>query len=519
MTSRKVLGGVTLVALGAAGTFAATHLKVSWGPAANASPAAGVVAAEAKSALPPPSPAQLSDARMLGRTFAQVASQVGPSVVRISTAKVEKMPRGGNNPFRFFFGPGGPGGGGGGMSPFGDDDGDDEGTSMPGRKARGTGSGVVIDTKGFILTNNHVAGDADELKVTFQDGKTLPAKVVGTDPRTDLAIIKVDPGSYTLKAATLGDSDKLQVGEWVMAIGNPFGLDHTVTVGVLSAKNRGGLGKTQYEDFLQTDASINPGNSGGPLVNVDGEVIGINTAILGPGGNIGIGFAVPTSMAKPIAEQLIANGKVRRPYLGILMQDLTPELSKSMGKAPEKGALVSNIQPGSPADKAGVKAGDVIVSVDGKPVDGSKAVQRTVLTKKIGQKIDVAVWRDGKQVTLAATTSELPDDTGGGKGGPAGGRDKESPKAKLGIALQSLTPDLAEQLGVGRGLKGAVITSVREGSPAQEAGLRQGDVVVEVDRRPVANADDAVKALQGQRTGGHLVRIQRGEGALYVTLP
>jgi serine protease Do len=509
MTGRKIVGGVTLVALGAAGTFAATHLKVSWGPAAEAAP---VVVAEAKSALPPPSPAQVSDARMLGRTFAQVASQVGPSVVSIQMTKVQKMPRGmTGNPFRFFFGPG-PG------SPFGGDDDDDDAPQMPGRKQRGAGSGVVIDARGYILTNNHVAGDADELKVTFQDGKTLPAKVVGADPRTDLAVIKVEPGDYKLKAATLGDSEKVQVGEFVMAIGNPFGLDHTVTIGVLSAKNRGGLGKTQYEDFLQTDASINPGNSGGPLVNVDGEVIGINTAILGPGGNIGIGFAVPSSMAKPIADQLIANGKVRRPYLGILMQDLTPELAKSMGKAPEKGAIVSNIQPGSPADKAGVKPGDVIVAVDGQPVDGSKAVQRTVLTKKIGQKVDVQVWRDGKEVKLAATTSELPDDANA-KGGPQGGRDKESPKAKLGIGLQTLTPDLAERLGVGRGVKGAVIASVREGSPAQEAGLREGDVIVEVDRRAVTSADDAVKALRAERTGGHLVRVQRGEGALYVTLP
>jgi len=476
-----VVGGLALVGLGAAAAVAASHVQVHFGPSAQAAP---VVQADVKPALPPPSTQQVTEARTLSRTFAQVASQLSPSVVRIGVTKGGGQQRGmrgrGNpfqgSPFERFFGDDDEGGGLGGPAP----------------KQRGLGSGVVIDKKGYILTNNHVVEDADEVKVTFADGKTVPGKVVGTDPRTDLAVVKVDGVGVT--AAKLGDSDKLQVGEWVIAIGNPFGLDHTVTVGVLSAKNRSNLqGGNHFEDFLQTDASINPGNSGGPLVNLDGEVIGINTMIAGIG--TGIGFAVPSSMAKPITDQLINGGKVRRPYIGIHMQEMTPEMAKSLGKgAPEKGALVAQVEPGSPADKAGARAGDVIVGVNGQGIQASKDVQRAIFGRKVGEKVDVEVWRDGNKVHLAATTQEMPGEeklARGGEGG--GGGERNAQKAKLGLGLSSVTPMLAERLGVDPRTKGAVITSVRDGSPAQEAGLQQGDLVLEVDRRPVQTADDAVK--------------------------
>jgi serine protease Do len=498
--SRKTFFGAGLVAMGAAGAIAATHVHLTWGTPAQAAP---VIIAEAKPALPPPTAAQVADARSLSRTFAQVAAQLSPSVVRISITKTIKTShhgmRGGNpfqgTPFERF---------------FGDEDGED-GREFQGPKQRGTGSGVVIDKKGYILTNNHVVEEADEVKVSFVDGKTVNGKVVGTDPKSDLAVVKVD--GVDVQPAKLGDSEKIAVGEWVMAIGNPFGLDHTVTVGVLSAKNRAGFDSGHYEDFLQTDASINPGNSGGPLVDLDGEVIGINTMIAGIG--TGIGFAVPSSMAKPITEQLIKNGRVRRPFLGVVMQEMTPELSKRIGQgAPEKGALVSQVSPGSPADKAGIKPGDVITGIDKQATNGSKAVQRTVLTKNIGQKVNIDYWRDGKNGSVGTTLAEMP----GEEQKIAHNGDKSSPKAKLGLGLQSLTPDLNERLGVGKGQKGAVVTSVRDGSPAQEAGVQEGDVIVEVDRKPVSTADDAVKLLQADQSGGHLLRIKRRDGALFIVV-
>jgi serine protease Do len=503
---RNFVGGLALVALGATGAFVASNIQVRWGHGASAAP---TVTAEVKATLPPPSREQVADAKMLSRTFAQVAAQVGPSVVRISITKTVKGGGGFHmrgNPFsgtpfeRFFGGPGGPG----------DDDDEENGMQPQGPKQHGMGSGVVIDPKGYILTNNHVVEGADEVKVAFVDGKEVKGKVVGTDPKSDLAVVKVD--GVDVKVARIGDSDKMDVGEYVMAIGNPFGLDHTVTVGVLSAKNRSGFQSGHYEDFLQTDASINPGNSGGPLVNLNGEVIGINTMIAGIG--TGIGFAVPSSMAGPISQQLIKNGKVKRPFLGIAMQDITPEIQKSLGgKAPDKGALVGQITPGSPAEKAGVKPGDVITTVDGKSVDGSKAVQRDVLGKQIGQKIDLGLWRDGKDMHLSATTAELPGEKdlhaqmGGGS----------SPKAKLGIGMQPLTPELAERLGVHQ-KRGVVIASVREGSPAAEAGLREGDVLLEVDRHGVGSPDEAAKLLTVERPGGHLMRVQRGDAAIFVVV-
>jgi serine protease Do len=500
MTSKKkIAGGAALVAVGAAAAVAVTNVQLSWGPRAQAAPP--VVIAETKPALPPPSAAQVADARTLSRTFAQVASQLSPSVVRISITKSGKSMRGrrgmGGNPFQ--------------GTPFERFFGDEDDGQFEGPKQRGTGSGVVIDKKGYILTNNHVVEDADEVKVGFADGKTVSGKVVGTDPKSDLAVVKVD--NVDVQVAKLGDSDKVAVGEWVIAIGNPFGLDHTVTVGVLSAKNRSGFDRGHYEDFLQTDASINPGNSGGPLVDLDGEVIGINTMIAGIG--TGIGFAVPSSMAKPIAEQLIKTGRVRRPFLGVVMQDMNPELSKKLGRgAPEKGALVGQVQPGSPADKAGIKPGDILVDIDKTPVSGSKSVQRTVLGKSIGQKVNIGVWRDGKTMNIATSLAELPGEEklAMQKGGA------NSPKTKLGLGLQSLTPDLTERLGVPKGQKGAVVTSVREGSPAQEAGVQEGDIILEVDRKPIANADDAARLLQSEQAGGHLLRIKRRDGALFIVL-
>ena len=506
MKKRNVVGGLALVSLGAAAAVATSHVQIHW-QAAHAAP---VVQAEVKPALPPPSKEQLSDARMLSRTFSQVAAQLSPSVVRISITKgggngKRSAVHRGNNPFegtpfeRF----------------FGDEDGEGFGGGGPQPKQKGLGSGVVIDKKGYILTNNHVVEDADDVKVSFVDGKTVTGKVVGTDPHTDIAVVKVD--GVSVQPAKLGDSEKLQVGEWVIAIGNPFGLDHTVTVGVVSAKNRSGFqGGGHYEDFLQTDASINPGNSGGPLVNLDGEVIGINTMIAGLG--TGIGFAVPSSIFKNVADQLIHTGKVHRPFIGIRMQDVTPEMARGLGKnAPEKGALVASVDSGTPAEKAGAKPGDVITQINGKAIEGSKDVQRAIYAGHIGQKVDLTLWRDGQTVHITPTTAEMPGDKMASREGAGG--EHGNAKAKLGLGLQSMTPGLAERIGVDPKTKGAVITAVRDGSPAQEAGLQQGDVIVEVDRKPVASADDAVKTLSNDRAGGHLLRVRRGDAALFVVVP
>jgi serine protease Do len=469
-------------------------------------------------APPRPSPAKVAEARDLGSTFAQVASQVSPSVVRISVSKRVA-------PSRRSGGPGAPFGGNPG-NPFGGNpfegspfdrffDNQERGNRERAPRLRGMGSGVVIDDQGHILTNNHVVEDVDEAKVTFIDGKTVAGKVIGTDPKSDLAVIQVSGVSVT--PAKLGNSEKMQVGQWVMAIGNPFGLDHTVTVGVLSAKNRAGFQSGQFEDFLQTDASINPGNSGGPLVNVDGEVIGVNTMIAGIG--TGLGFAVPSSMAQPIADQLIHTGKVTRPFLGIVMQTLTPELRESLGSdAPQRGALVSDVQPGSPAERAGIKPGDIVTSVDGAPVDASQAVQRIILGKKVGQKVELTLWRNGKTVHLAAVTQTLPgSDREEARRAATPDEGEDAGHSKLGLRLQSVTPEVAQRLGVGKDLKGAVVAQVQPDSPAAEAGVQEGDVIVEVDRQPVASATDAARALAA-RSGGHLLRLKRGDGALYVPL-
>ena len=492
MSKKTMLGSVGLMIVGAGAAVAVSHVRVGW-TRSDAAPMTQV-AADVKPALPPPSVTQVSAARSLGRTFAQVAAQLSPSVVRVSVAKTAKQQQVPDQ-LRYFFG--NPEGGGG---------------MGRGQKERGLGSGFVIDKAGYIVTNNHVVEGADEVKVTFVDGKTVPAKVVGTDPKADLAVIKVD-GS-PVAAAKFGDSDAMQVGEWTIAIGNPEGLDHTVTVGVLSAKGRGGFGMTQYEDFLQTDAAINPGNSGGPLIDLDGNVIGINTMIRGVGTSLN--FAIPSSMARPIVEQLIKTGKVRRPYIGIKMQDVTPEMSRTFGaNAPEKGVIVGEVLTGSPADKAGVKAGDVIIRIDGKQIDSSRNMQNTIVGKSIGQKVELAVWRDGREQKLVSTTAEMPGETAPAT--EAASMPVEQ-HGKIGLGLQNLTPQIANELNLPRGLRGAVIGQVRPGSPAEEAGLQRGDVITEIDRHAVSTADEATRALGQQNSNGHLLRVQRGDQSQYVVV-
>ncbi|HKO49639.1 MAG TPA: Do family serine endopeptidase [Polyangiaceae bacterium] len=456
-------------------------------------------AAADSTAQPPPAVPQ---AREVGDAFVEVADRLAPSVVQV-TVRGRARPaagrfRGQGNPFegtpfeRFF---------------------DHFGDSLPREQApaTGMGSGVAIDDQGHILTNNHVVEDAEEVRVKFVDGKELAAKVVGTDPKTDLAVIKVDGKT---QPAAFGDAAKLRVGEWVIAIGNPFGLDHSVTVGVLSAKGRYGFAPGKLEDFLQTDASINPGNSGGPLVNLNGKIIGINTMIAGLG--TGVGFAVSEAIAKPIARQLIEHGTVKRAFIGIVMQSLSPDLRQALGaKAPEKGALVSQVQKDSPAARAGIRVGDIVTRVAGKATEDSRAVQHAVLELKVGEEVQITVWRDGKDLDLKLKTAELPAEATTEGSRSRGNSDREG---KLGIALQTLTPELAERLDLDRSLKGAVITAVRPQSPAARAGLRNGDLIVEVDRTPIANADEAVSRLSAERDGGHLVRVQRADDSIFVVL-
>jgi serine protease Do len=540
---RAVTRSLTLIAVlgwAVAGVGAAYFI---WQNAAHRAPRAlaqqpGPASAPAPSVqeAPPPvmapaAPAPLGGARALSAAFTQVASTLRPAVVRITIEKGSGMrgqPQ--RRQFRVPFG-GGPFGGspfGGspfGGSPFGQPDpfdfrfGDpDDAAPMPRQAPRqsGLGSGVIIDAQGYVLTNNHVIAKADVIKTQLSDGRSFTAKVVGTDPKTDLALIKIE-GAGALPWAKLGNSDQLQVGELVVAIGNPYGLNETVTVGVVSAKGRDHLqGGPVYEDFIQTDATINPGNSGGPLVNLNGEVVGINTAIkLAQFGYTGIGFAIPSNMARNVADQLRTGGRVRRAWLGVNIQNVTPDLAKGLGAgAPATGALIAQVSPESPAEKSGLQAGDVVTAVGSAPVKNSKDLQRMVLDARIGQPLHLLVWRKGQQQTLAVTTGEMPDDEvatrrvgpGGDQGAPA-----------WGLELRNLTPDLQQRYGL-RARAGAVIAQVTPGSPAEEAGLAPGDVIVEVDRRPVRNAAEVGQALKAPGLSAHLVRVQRGDAAIYVML-
>jgi serine protease Do len=410
-------------------------------------------------------------------TFAILAKQVSGAVVNISAEKIvknqmqqflgeaPKRPKGGPAP-ELPFGPEGP------LRDFRDFFDKFFGEMPKSYKARSLGSGFIIDPKGYVVTNNHVVEGADKIKVILVGGKEYQATVKGRDPKTDLALIQIVNPPAEVPFLKMGDSDAIQVGDWVLAVGNPFGLGHTVTQGIISAKGRV-IGAGPYDNFLQTDASINPGNSGGPLLNLKGEVIGINTAILASGQ--GIGFATPSNIAKSIIPQLESKGKVVRGMIGVQVQNVTPELAKSFGMSEPKGALVAQINPDSPADKAGIQRGDIIIEFNGHPINEMNELPRMVADTAPGSKATLKVLREGKEKTLSLTIVELSDEKQAQAKEEGAGE-----KTPLGLEVQNLNPTLAQQFRL-RDTKGVVVVQVESGTPAADAGIRAGDLILEVN--------------------------------------
>jgi serine protease Do len=375
------------------------------------------------------------------------------------------------------------------------------------------GSGFIVSQDGYILTNNHVVEDAEKITVTLLDGRELQAKLIGTDPSTEVAVVKIDANN--LHALEMANSDTLEVGEWVIAIGNPFGLSHTVTAGIVSAKGRSGLGLSTYEDFIQTDAAINPGNSGGPLVDLDGKVVGINTAIVGSSGNIGIGMAIPINMAKNVYDQLVEKGKVVRGFLGVTIQDLTPELAESFKLKDVKGVVVPDVSPDSAAAKAGLKAGDIVTAFDGQPVEKAAEFQRRVAMKKPGSEVEITVLRDGKKHTLTAKLEERPSER------QMAENVKNQTAEKLGLTVQNLTDDLAKQFGF-VGQKGVLVTDIEPGSPAANAGIQPGSLIQQVNRKPVDSVDEFRENVEKSAKDGKvmlLVRYDKSSIFVVLTIP
>ncbi|MGQ9688244.1 MAG: DegQ family serine endoprotease [Desulfobaccales bacterium] len=414
-------------------------------------------------------------------TFAEVAQKFSPAVVNISTQKTFK----GGSSRREFFGPGpmpGPG------EPFWDFF-EKFFPDMPrDRTQQSLGTGFIIDPKGLVITNDHVVKNADKIKVKMAGGgKEYTATVKGRDPQTDLALLQID-SKETFPYLSLGDSDSIRVGDWVVAIGNPFGLGHTVTQGIISAKGRV-IGATRYDNFLQTDAAINPGNSGGPLLNLKGEVVGINTAIVATGQ--GIGFAIPSNLAKNIVEQLQAKGKVVRGMLGVQVQTVTPEMAKAYGLPEPRGALVAEVQPGTPAEKAGIQREDIIIEYNGQPIKEMHELPRLVAATPPGSKATVKVLRQGKEKSIPITVTELKEERLAGEPGEA---DEES---AIGLVVEDLDAQMARRFGL-RETKGVVVTSVMSGTPAAEAGFRRGDVILEINGQEVTNLSAFQKILAAQ---------------------
>jgi serine protease Do len=437
-------------------------------------------------------------------SFIKLAKELNPVVVNISTTQVIKQrpmvpfPEF-KNPFEDFFGDE--------FRNFGE---------APERefKRQSLGSGFIINKEGYILTNNHVVENAEEIIVTLSDKKEkeYKAKVVGKDARLDVALIKIDANG-DLPVAVLGDSDKLEIGEWVMAIGNPFGLGHTVTAGIVSAKGRV-IGAGPYDNFIQTDAAINPGNSGGPLFNLKGEVVGINTAIIA--GGQGVGFATPINMAKDILIQLKEKGFVTRGWIGVSIQEVTPELAKSFGLKDKQGALVSSVNKDEPADTAGIKAGDIIIEFDGKEIKEVSDLPRNVASTPPGKTVKVKIMRDGKEKILTVTIGKMKEEEG--EVAAAEEKEDKAPEKKFGLSVQSITPEIARRLDL-KDTDGVVVTQIKPNSLAAASGIKSGDVIKEVNRKEVKNLKQYREALKAAaKDDTILFRIVRGGNTFYVAI-
>ena len=425
--------------------------------------------------------------------FSALVKEVSPSVVNISTTTVVK----GMDPHGRFMGPF--------KEFFGEDFFEKFFGDAPQRefKQRSLGSGFIIDKEGYILTNNHVVEKASAIKVRLKDGKEYDAKIIGRDPKTDVAVIKISTKNG-VSVATLGDSDRLDVGEWVLAAGNPFGLEHTVTAGIVSAKGRV-IGQGPYDDFIQTDASINPGNSGGPLFNLKGEVVGINTAIVS--GGQGIGFAIPINLAKSLLPQLKSKGKVVRGWLGVVIQKVTPELAKSFNLKESEGALVSDVMEESPASKADVRRGDVIVSFDGHPIKDMEQLPKLVAATEVGKKAKLGLIREGKSLEVEVTVGELKDE---------GRQAKETPETEknYGLVVQNITPEIARHLNL-KDRRGVIVTDIQPGSPAESADLRAGDIIVEINKKPLRNVADFKELMKKASLKDGIVMLVKRENVTF----
>jgi Do/DeqQ family serine protease len=432
-------------------------------------------------------------------SYSELVTQVSPAVVTIRaerrTQAPQPFPFADDPMFRRFFGE------------------RDQMPRVPERKQAGLGSGVVVRTDGYLLTNHHVVDGAENITVELADRRTLPAKVVGSDAPSDLAVLKID--AQGLHALSLADSDAVDVGDVVLALGNPLGVGQTVTMGIISAKGRAtGLGDGSFEDFLQTDAPINSGNSGGALVNTQGQLVGINSQILSPsGGNIGIGFAIPASMARHVMQQLIDDGAVRRAQLGVTAQSIDSALASSLGLQEVRGALVSDITEGSAGERAGLRRGDVILAVDGQPITDSNALRNRIASSKPGTTVALTVARNGDEHTLKATLGELASNAA-----VRGAQDDDgATRGAFGLNVEPLTSERARELGVSAE-SGVVIAAVAPDSPAADAGLRAGDVIEIVDGKKVANVDDLRAALNAKSERPALVLIHRKDQSLFITL-
>ena len=439
--------------------------------------------------------------------FAPLIEKLAPVTVNISSSRTVPAAMGqfGQNPFGE---PGDPS-----RDFFGDDFFRHFFGGDPNReyKQQGLGSGFIIDPEGYILTNNHVIDGADEIKVKTYSDTEYDAEVVGTDPKTDLALLKIKPqNGDSLHAARLGDSDELNVGEWVIAIGNPFGLQATVTAGIVSAKWRK-IGASPYEDFIQTDASINPGNSGGPLFNLRGQVVGVNSMIYSPsGGNVGIGFAIPINLAENIVSQLRDTGRVVRGWLGVVVQTVTPELAQSFGLEDGRGALIADVAPDGPADKAGLKSGDIIVRFNGKPISEMSDLPMLVAQTPVGKKSNIVVLRDGKKRTIKVRIGELEENL-------ARDSDTQQGTQQLDMNVREITPELVKSFGLSED-SGILIVSVQPGGIADRNGLLKGDVIKEVNRTPVTKLVSFQKALNNASKDNILLLVKRKQTAYWVVV-